>query len=211
MAKKAIIVCNGSVNTKHLYSNIQKGDFIIAVDGGANKLLKSSFSPSLIIGDMDSISSNALKKFRKVQKINFPREKDKVDLELAIDYCIENKFKEILILGAFGSRLDMTLTNVFLLSGIPKGIKAKIINENQEVYLVPKKISIGGIPGEIISLFPIKGDVKGLTLKGFKYALDNYNLRFGIGVGISNEFKKKKVSITLKDGLLLCVHFRKWF
>ncbi|MAG18056.1 MAG: thiamine diphosphokinase [Candidatus Diapherotrites archaeon] len=211
MVKKAVIICNGSVNTKHLYSHISKGDFIVCADGGANKLIKTKFEPDLIIGDMDSISKNALKKFKGVELIKFPREKDKVDLELALDYCIENKFREINIMGALGSRADMTLTNVFILTQIPKNIEAKIIHENQEIYLVPKKLSIKGVPHEAISLFPLKGDVKGLTLKGFKYELENYTLRFGIGIGISNEFKKKKVSITFKDGTLLCVHFRKWF
>jgi len=209
--KRAVIVCNGSVNTKYLFSHIGKDDFIIAVDGGANKLSKTKFVPNLIIGDMDSITKSSLKKFKKSEFIKFPREKDKIDLELALDYCAEKKFREVIILGALGSRADMTLTNVFLLLNIPEKINAKIIHENQEIYLVPKKLSVVGVPGEIISLFPINGDVKNLTLKGFKYELKNYNLRFGIGIGLSNEFKSKKASITFKDGLLLCVHFRKWF
>ncbi len=211
MVKKAVIVCNGEIKTTSLYSLISPSDFIIAVDGGANKLLKTKFKPNFIIGDMDSISKNALKKFRQVETEVFPREKDLLDLELALNYCIKNKFKEILILGAIGSRVDMTLTNVFSLLQIPQKIKAKIIHENQEIYLVPKKLVIEGTPGETISLFPINGKVKGLTLKGFKYELENYSLPFGIGKGLSNVFKNKKVSISFKDGLLLCVHFRKWF
>ena len=212
MVKKAVLVCNGGVNTKYLYSHISKNDFLIAVDGGANKLIKTKFKPDLIIGDMDSISKNALKKFKDVKMQKFPKEKDEIDLELAINYCVKNKFKEIIILGAIGTRADMTLTNIFLLTQIPKTINAKIINENQEIFLIQKKnYSLSGIPGEAISLLPLKGDVKGLTLKGFKYEIKNYNLRFGIGIGLSNEFKKKKVSISFKNGLLLCTHFRNWF
>ncbi len=210
MAKRAVLVCNGSLDTKWLYSAISKGDFLIAVDGGANKLVKTSFVPSLIIGDMDSITKNAAKKFRSSIFLKYPREKDLLDLELAINYCVQNNFSEILILGAVGSRADMTLTNIFLLSHIPKGINASILHENQEIFLVPKKFSIKGQPGEVVSFFPISGNVQGLSLRGFKYDLENYNLRFGIGKGLSNEFKNKKASITFKDGLLLCVHFHKW-
>ena len=210
--KKAVIVCNGQVNTKFLYSFISENNFLIAVDGGANKLIKTKFEPDLIIGDMDSISKNSLKKYRKSEIKRFPVEKKEIDLELAIDYCLQKKFKEIIILGAIGSRADMTLTNIFVLNQIPKTIKAKIVHENQEIYLIPKKkYLIEGIPGEKISLFPIEGKVKGLTLKGFKYELKNFNLKFGLGIGFSNEFKNKKAWITLKDGKLLCVHFRKWF
>ena len=212
MGKRAAIICNGNIDTKFLYSFISENDFLIGVDGGANKLIKTKFTPDLIIGDMDSISKNSLKKFRKVKMIKFPVEKDLIDLELAINYCIQKKFREIIILGALGTRADMTLTNIFALTQIPKKIKAKIIHQNQEIYLIPKKkFSIKGIPGERISLFPIKGNVKGLTLKGFKYELKNHDLKFGLGIGLSNEFKNKKAWITSKDGLLLCVHFRKWF
>ncbi|HZX34402.1 MAG TPA: thiamine diphosphokinase [archaeon] len=210
-AKKAVLVCNGSLDTKYLYSFIGKGDFLIAVDGGANKLVGTKFVPGIIIGDFDSISKKALKKFRSVQMLKFPREKDMVDLELALNYCVEKKFREIIILGALGSRADMALTNVFLLSQIPEKISAKILYENQEIFLVRKNFSMKGIPGEIVSFFPIQGNVKGLTLKGFKYGLKGFDLRFGIGMGLSNEFKSKKASISFKDGLLLCVHFRKWF
>jgi len=210
--KRAAIICNGKVNTKFLYSFVSEDDFLIAVDGGANKLAKTKFTPDLIIGDMDSISKNSLKKFRETEKIRFPAEKDLIDLELAVNYCIKKKFKEIIILGAVGTRADMTLTNIFVLTQIPKKIKAKIIHENQEIYIVPKKkFLIEGIPGEKISLFPIKGNATGVSLKGFRYELKNHNLGFGLGIGLSNEFKNKKALITSKDGILLCVHFRKWF
>ena len=207
---RAVLVCNGSLDTKWLYPNIQKGDFIVAVDGGANKLMKTSFRPDAIIGDMDSITKAAAKKFRFAEFVRFPREKAQVDLELAINYCLAKGFGEILILGALGSRADMALTNVFILSQVPEGVKASIVHENQEIFLVPKKFPMEGVPGEVVSFFPIGGDVRGLSLRGFKYGLDNYDLRFGTGIGVSNEFKSKKASISFKDGLLLCVHFHKW-
>ena len=209
--KRAVLVCNGSISTKYLFSHISKNDFLIAVDGGANKLVRTGFTPDLIIGDMDSITRGAEKKFRESTFVRFSPEKDFVDLELAINYCIEKKFLEILILGAIGSRVDMTLTNVFLLANIPKKIKAKIVHENQEVFLAEKKQAVKGLPGEKISFFAVKEDVKGLTLKRCKYELENFDLKFGVGKGLSNEFKNKKTLISFKSGILLCVHFRKWF
>ncbi len=208
--QKAIIVCNGSLNTKFLFQHLDKSSFLIAVDGGANKLAKTSFQPDLVIGDMDSITKASKKKYKNAQFISFPKEKDKIDLELALDYCIEKKFKEILILGAVGSRADMNLTNIFLLAQIPKNINAKIVHENQEIFLLPKKTGLEGVPGEKISFLPISGEVKGLSLEGTKYELKNYGMRFGIGMGLSNEFKSKKIKISFKDGTLVCVHFRSW-
>ncbi len=210
--KRAVLVCNGSVTTKQLYSNISRDDFIVAVDGGANKLLKTSLVPDAVIGDMDSINKAALRKFRKCDFVRFPREKDKLDLELGIEYCVGRGFRELLILGAIGSRADMALTNIFLLTQLPARVNVRVIHNNQEIFLITaKKSSIAGTPGERISLFPIKDGVEGLTLRGLKYSLVNHKLRFGIGRGLSNEFKSKKAEISFKSGTLLCVHFRNSF
>lgn len=208
---RAVLICNGSAGTNLLHRNISSGDFIVAVDGGANKLVKTKFRPDIIIGDMDSINSVARAKFRAVKMLSYPREKDKVDLELALDYCIERKFSEILILGAIGGRVDMTLTNVFLLDKIPSGVNARLMHQNQEVFVIRKPAELHGVPGETISLFPLNKGVKGLTLSGFKYELKNFNLRFGIGLGLSNEFRDKTAKVSFSEGPLVCVHFRKYY
>jgi len=203
---RAILICNGNINSKYLYAHIKKDDFVIAVDGGANKLTKTIFTPDLIIGDMDSINNEAKKKFRKVKKKEFPIEKNELDLELAIDYCIEKKFEEIIILGAVGSRLDMNLMNVFVLKKIPEKIKSKIIHLNQETFLLRKEEILEGMKGEKISFTALKDTV--ISLKGFKYDVNKFKLKFGVGIGISNEFKSKKGKISFKNGLILCTHFK---
>ena len=174
--KKAVLVCDGSIDTKFLYSNIGKNDFLVAVDGGANKLSKTTFVPDLIIGDMDSISRGATKKFRKSEFIRYPMEKDQTDLELALEYCAGKNFGEIVVLGAFGSRADMNLANVFCLCRLPKKVKAKIVHENQEIFLLKNKTVLFGVPGEKISFLALNGNVRGLSLEGFLYGLSNSEL-----------------------------------
>jgi len=205
--KKAVLVCNGNINSKYLYANIKKGDYLIAVDGGANKLVKTIFTPDLIIGDMDSINKEAKKKFRKVRQIVFPVEKNELDLELAIDYCLKQKFNEIIFLGMVGSRLDMNLMNVFALEKIPEKINARIIHLNQEIFLIRKSKTLQGREGERVSFISLKKDAN-ISLTGFRYDVQNFKLKFGTGVGVSNEFKKEKAVISFKDGLILCIYFR---
>ena len=205
--KKAVLVCNGNINSKYLYANIKKEDYLIAVDGGANKLVKTIFTPDLIIGDMDSINKEAKKKFRKVNQIVFPVEKNELDLELAIDYCLKQKFNEIIFLGMVGSRLDMNLMNVFALEKIPEKINARIIHLNQEIFLIRKSKTLQGREGERVSFISLKKDAN-ISLTGFRYDVQNFKLKFGTGVGVSNEFKKEKAVISFKDGLILCTYFR---
>ena len=211
MPRKAVLVCNGSIDSKNLRMHLSSDDFIIAVDGGANKLLGIGFRPNLLVGDMDSISERARKEFSAVKSLVFPREKDFVDLEHAIQYCVEKNFSEVLILGAIGSRVDMSLTNVFLLLKFPEKMKAMIVHKNQEIFVIRKSATIEGIPGEIVSIFSIAGEARGLTLKGFKYELNDYLLQFGIGKGLSNELKEKKAVVSVSSGKLLCVHFKNYY
>ena len=49
-----------------------------------------------------------------VEILRHPRDKDETDLELAILTALKRNPKEIIVLGAFGKRLDMTLANVLL-------------------------------------------------------------------------------------------------
>ncbi|HIH09544.1 MAG TPA: thiamine diphosphokinase [Candidatus Diapherotrites archaeon] len=209
--RRAVLVCNGSIDTKHLYVHIGNGDFLIAVDGGANKLIKTNFVPSLLIGDMDSISSAAQKKYRKVKQLKFSPDGNLVDLELALNYCIEKNLRDILVLGAVGSRVDMTLANILCLAKLPGNTNCRIMHENQEIFLLPKKFIFVSVPGEKVSFIPLGGDVKGLTLRGFKFELKDYTLPFGTGIGISNELRSKRAGVSFTHGKLLCVHMHKWF
>ena len=56
-----------------------------------------------------------------------------------------------------------------------------------------------------ISLIPLTTQVTGVTLKGFKYLLQDATLTIGESIGISNEQIEKRAEIKLKDGILICI------
>ena len=63
-------------------------------------------------------------------------EKDATDAELACDYAADKGFGDIVLLGATGTRFDHTIANVYLLKNLAdKGIKAKIIDSNNIIYI----------------------------------------------------------------------------
>ena len=47
-------------------SRLAEGRFVIAADGGANRLLSHGIRPDLVIGDMDSISSSSKRELEDV-------------------------------------------------------------------------------------------------------------------------------------------------
>ena len=77
-------------------------------------MLGLGLNPDVLIGDLDSASESEVEKVRPAQGqvIQYPVHKDETDLELAVLAAIQRGYREILILGALGGRLDMTLANI---------------------------------------------------------------------------------------------------
>ena len=216
--KRAIVFVNGNLSDlSQVKKIIAKEDYLIAVDGGVKYILKLGLTPQIIIGDFDSTPKNILKKIGRTQRsaptkiIKYPREKDKTDFELVIDYCLEKKLKEIIILGIFGDRIDHFVANILLLSKIQienKSIKIKIVEGNKEMYILNKKIVINGHIGDELSIIPIN-KLEGVTTEGLSYRLIDYTLPFGTTRGISNVMNNNVAKITVRNGVALVVYLRK--
>lgn len=206
---KFLIIANGSMDDYDFYKNIiDDYDFIICADGASNHAYNMNINPSIIIGDLDSIDDEVKKYFmdKNIEFNKFPSKKDKTDTEICIDYAIEQGSKEIDFIGVLGSRMDHSLANINLLySLLKKGIKARIINENNEIHITDGKIQVTGKKGDIISVIPIYSDALGLTLKGLEYPLEDYDLKFGISMGISNVLVDEKCEISVKSGCVLVI------
>ncbi len=220
--KRAVIFVNGNLSDLSRAKNIiTKEDCLIATDGGVKYILKLGLIPQIIIGDFDSTPLSIQKKLKKMCKglinqtptlIKYPTKKDKTDFELAIDYCLEKKFKEIIILGILGDRIDHFIANIFLLAKIQtenKSIKIKIIEGKKEIYILDKKIVINGQIGDEVSIIPLNDKLEGVTTEGLYYRLIDHTLFFGSTKGISNVLTKNSAKIKVKNGVALVVHLRK--
>ena len=71
---------------------------MIGADGGVKHILKLGLIPQIIIGDLDSISKET---GMPVPNNQISNQKGQNGFELAIDYCLKNKFQEIIIFGIF--------------------------------------------------------------------------------------------------------------
>jgi thiamine pyrophosphokinase len=210
--KRGLLVLNGELKLKKnelekLINNNQI-DFVIAVDGGSNKLRKLELIPDLIIGDLDSVTDENLNYYRDhdVEIIKHPVEKAQTDSELAVDYCKENNFEELYLTAALGGRIDQQLANLNLLEYIYElNIKALIISKKIEIALVTDKKEFLAKEGYRLSLIPQSSSVCGLTIKGCKYNLQNQNIFRSKSRGISNLIESERAEIELNSGLLIYV------
>jgi thiamine pyrophosphokinase len=206
---RVVIFSNGNIsNYKNINSYIHNDDFIICCDGGLRHVDNIGLNPKVIMGDLDSVDPELLKKYENnnTDIKQFPAKKDLTDTEIAIEYAINLQCEDILLFGALGGRMDHSLANINLLYySLNRGIKTILITETEVIRLIDKSITMCGKIGDVVSLLPFSGNVTGISTKGLEYSLNNETLLLGSVRGISNVFIDDIVEITIFSGLLLVI------
>ncbi len=207
--RKAYILIHGNLSKiPELKGKISSKDLLICADGAAEFAYSQGIIPHMIIGDLDSISTQVRSHFEKTTTLwqKFPREKDNTDADLAIQYALDKQVDEIIIFGLFGDRIDHMLSNIFHISEIAQNKPCRMIEGNMDMYIVRDKVILNGKKGDELSLIPLKGDCERITTRGLYYPLQQEDIPFGSTRGISNVFLKEKVEIQIRSGVLLVVH-----
>ena len=190
---------------------IQPGDVLFAADGGTQHALALGLLPSIVVGDLDSLTSDDRRRLDEegVEIRQYPRDKGETDLELALRYAVEAGHSEILVVGALGGRLDQTLGNLSLLTA-PEfvALDVRVDDGVEETFFTRSRCEVRGRPGDIVSLIPWGGEVTGLTTNGLRWSLRGETLFPDRTRGISNEMSGETASILLESGLLLVIHHR---
>jgi thiamine pyrophosphokinase len=183
---------------------------IIAADGGARVAQACGLLPHLVIGDLDSLTSDEIDHLRAqhVTIHQHPAHKDETDLELALLHAISQRITWIRILGAAGGRLDQMLANVYLLALHDlAGCDVRLVSGRQTLWLVgPGLHVIEGAPGDTISLLPWGGDAGPVRTGNLEYPLTDETLIMGPARGVSNVMLGTRAEVSLGAGMLLVVH-----
>ena len=209
---KVCILLNGEIKDYSIISKYiknEKYDYIICADGGANHLYNMGIIPNYIIGDLDSIDKDVINYYKKQNVLfeKFPSKKNETDSELCILLAKKLGAEKIDLFATLGGRIDHTLANINLLYYIrEQKIVPRIISEKEDIYIaINESIQIKGKKEDIISIIPIKGDVKGITLENLEYPLNDYNMKYFTPLGISNIMLSDECSVTVKEGSVLII------
>jgi thiamine pyrophosphokinase len=209
---RCIIFANGILaNPDSARRLIRADDRILAADGGTRHARTLGLIPSAIIGDLDSIPQEERRTMKEagVQFIQHPRNKDETDLELALNYAVKMEYREIIIVAALGGRLDQTLGNLALLTNVQlSNLNVKLDDGVEETFFCRDQSHVEGRRGDLISLIPWGGEVRGVCTEGLRWPLLDETLYPHKTRGISNELLGEITSIKIETGLLLIVHRR---
>ncbi|MEN6409090.1 MAG: thiamine diphosphokinase [Anaerolineaceae bacterium] len=212
MRSRAVIFVNGDLpNPAAVEHLLQNDDLIIAADGGLRHLRALGRLPHMLIGDLDSVNPGDLSALQTagVRILKYPPAKDETDLELAMNAALESGADHILLVGALGGRLDQTLGNLFLLSD-PRfaALDVRLEDGQVEAFLIRNQTDVTGEPGDTVSLLPLGAPAEGVTTDGLQYPLRDETLYPYRTRGISNVLCGSRARVSLRSGLLLCVHMR---
>ena len=202
--KRCVIIGGAAIeNYERARAYLQEDDFVIYCDCGLRHRAGLGRAPDLVIGDFDSEENPQL----PVETIVLPNEKDDTDSFFAAKEARRRGFRDFLLLGAAGQRLDHTLGNIGILLALHgQGCRALLLDDYSEMEIV------GAAGAEVSDRFPyfsllaVDGAASEITVTGAKYPLLHARLTAATSLGISNEpLPGQGAKITVGKGRLLLV------
>ncbi len=213
---RILIVSGGKVEEDVLRELVNTNSYskIVGVDKGLESLDLLEINPDILCGDFDTVNTLIFNKYQDREGCiikEFPPMKDFTDTHLAVDIAIEEGASIIDICGGTGSRMDHFLGNLGVIAyALGKKVKVYMWDGNNKIQMIDKGIDIKKDEcfGKYISLIPYGGEVSGVSLTGFKYALNGATLKLEESLGVSNEVIEEGARIELESGRLIVIEAR---
>lgn len=181
---------------------------VICADGGAAQAKHWGLIPHAIVGDQDSLDAET-KEFWSSQGVPFylfPVAKDQTDLEIAIEFALEEGATSFVLVGAWGSRIDHSLGNLELMYRLAlKDLPHILFTKNHALVAACNSFKADVRKGSIVSLLPLSPKVERLSTKGLLYPLDAVNIEKGSSLTISNIAVEEHISLDFGPGVLLVI------
>ena len=171
--KNVSVILNGQMPTDDAIINqITNSDYIIAVDGSANKLFDLEIIPDVIIGDLDSLQNVNNKNIELVKTPN----QNKTDFRKTLEWCIEKNILNISIFGISGESEDHFLGNYYTLSDFGEKISWKAFTDFSVISPCTGNKKFESFKGQKVSLFCMKGSST-VNSENLEYPLQSYHLK----------------------------------
>ena len=202
---RAYIYTGGAIDPARITEHPKGEDLVIAADSGWHNAKALGESPSLLLGDFDSIGGDKLPD--GVEIFQVPAEKDLTDTQLAVDLALSRGARDIVIVGGLSGRLDHTLSNLAILERLYAMHVHCVITDgkNRARFVRNGSLLIGRSAYRYLSLIAADPVVKGVEIDGVKYPLKKATLRREQQYAVSNELTGNCAFIAVKKGGLFVI------
>ena len=187
-------------------------DLLVGADGGVDAWRKCGLTPDLAVGDWDSLARREV--LDTIPHVTLSVDKNRSDLYHACREALKRGADELVCLGVTGGRPDQEMATLLELSSLSgsrlKFRSVRAVDHRAEYFFLSTERPhwTGSLAlGQWVSVFSMAGVAQGVTLKGFKYPLQNARL-MSSSRGLSNRASKRRVEVSLRKGRLLVIVLR---
>ncbi len=211
-SRSAVVLCGPITPSRAVGALIGPAPVVVAADGGIEHAAALGLEVGWLVGDLDSITTEAFGRAVAggVEVIAFPPDKDETDLELALSCARELGATETLVLdGGVGPRVDHFLANAFVVASPrwqPMRVRA-VLGDALLTVVHADGASVDLDPrfGAVVSLLSLAGEAVGVRTTGLRWNLCGETLAPNVGRGVSNQILDDRATVSVGAGVVLAV------
>ena len=207
---KAFIYTGGAIYPENITEHPKGDDIRIAADAGVLNAQRLGERIDVALGDFDSLRDRVSEIQKDVERVTVPAEKDETDTQLAVNEALGRGADELVIIGGLDGRLDHTLSNMAILEAMwEHKIPTVITNgQNRIRYIRSTSTLIARSGYKYLSVIAADDTVKGVSIEGCKYPLENARLSRKFQYTVSNEIVGNCALISVKKGGIYIIESR---
>lgn len=207
---QVVVVIGGGPLSARAVTDVLPDATIIAADSGLDHAVAAGLRPTVLIGDLDSISAHG-KMWAYAHELEIdqhPVDKGSTDTELALVRAAATEADTLLVFGAAGDRFDHALGTVAALGNpvLARFETVRLVLDETTIYVLHagRSVTVDLPEGSSFSLIALHGACRGVQVTGARWPLTDAAFEPSSTLGISNE-TTGLLNVAVADGTLTLV------
>ncbi len=205
-AVTVVVVAGGAAPTGEEIARLPPDPVVVAADAGLDHAQAAGLTTAAAIGDMDSVSPEALAAAEQAgtRIERHPADKDQTDLELALELAARLADR-VIVIGAAGGRLDHLIGNLAVLASPQwSGVDIEAWLGDARAFVVRGDRELDVEFGATVSLFALGGPAR-VSTAGLAWPLHDEVLEPFASRGVSNRAVASSPQLSVREGVVLAV------
>lgn len=214
VATTVIVITGAAPLSRRAVGRVPADAVLVAADGGLDHALAAGLAPSVLVGDLDSVSAAGLAWASEHASsgctvVRHPVDKAATDTELALAHAAAQGADRIVLLAGPGDRMDHAIAALGAL-GAPElagvaDLEAWWGDDELRVVHGPGSATLDHPPGTTFSVLAMHGPCHGVTVAGARWPLHDHDLAPLVGLGVSNQVATSPVTASVASGIITIV------
>ena len=209
MSQVVVVIGGGPLSTRAV-TDVLPDTTIIAADSGLDHAVAAGLRPTVLVGDLDSISAHG-KMWAYAHELEIdqhPVDKGSTDTELALIRAAATEADTLLVFGAAGDRFDHALGTIAALGNpiLARFETVRLALDETTIYILHagRSITLDLAQDSSFSLLALHGACRGVQVTGARWPLTDASFEPSSTLGISNE-TTGLLHVAVADGILTVV------